>query len=223
MEIFADVPSLELPKSRLTDGLLLVDALVESKLASSKSEARRTIEQGGAYVNNRPVTELDRKADGGRLGERIGHCAAIWKKRSTRCCDSFRETCIADSADQRRWNLCTGPGRYGTRAAQACRSACVCACDGTERLGHSITYLTPLLCKQIFEGERLRGYAVEGSPADCVKLAVSQLIGAPVDLVVSGIQWWLECRYQCVVFRHGSRSDRRSFLPLEQLCCVARV
>lgn len=54
-------------------------------------------------------------------------------------------------------------------------------------VGHSITYLTPLLCKQIFDGERLRGYAVEGSPADCVKLGISQLVGAPVDLVVSGI------------------------------------
>ena len=61
MEIFADVPSLELPKSRLAEGYLLVDALVESKLASSKSEARRTIEQGGAYINNRPAPELDRK------------------------------------------------------------------------------------------------------------------------------------------------------------------
>lgn len=63
------------------------------------------------------------------------------------------------------------------------------AAPATEQsgVGHSITYLTPLLCKQIFDGDRLRGYAVEGSPADCVKLAVSQLIGAPVDLVVSGI------------------------------------
>lgn len=63
------------------------------------------------------------------------------------------------------------------------------AAPATEQsgVGHSITYLTPLLSKQIFDGERLRGHAVEGSPADCVKLAVSQLIGGPVDLVVSGI------------------------------------
>lgn len=61
MEIFADVPSVELPRSRLADGVLLVDALVESKLSSSKSEARRTIEQGGGYINNRQCGELDRK------------------------------------------------------------------------------------------------------------------------------------------------------------------
>jgi tyrosyl-tRNA synthetase len=53
--IFADVPSKSLSKQRLTAGLSLVDALVESGLASSKGEARRTIQQGGAYVNNRPM------------------------------------------------------------------------------------------------------------------------------------------------------------------------
>jgi tyrosyl-tRNA synthetase len=33
----------------------LIDALVESGLSPSKSEARRTIQQGGAYINNRPI------------------------------------------------------------------------------------------------------------------------------------------------------------------------
>ncbi len=55
-EIFADVPSQELPRSRLDGaGLNIVDALVESGLAKSKSDARRTVEQGGAYVNNRRI------------------------------------------------------------------------------------------------------------------------------------------------------------------------
>ena len=54
-------------------------------------------------------------------------------------------------------------------------------------VGHSITYLSPLVCKEIYDGSRFRGFAVEGSPADCVKLGVSQLIPQPVDLVVSGI------------------------------------
>lgn len=54
-------------------------------------------------------------------------------------------------------------------------------------VGHSITYLSPLVCKEIFDGTRFRGYAVEGSPADCVKLGISQLLPKPIDLVVSGI------------------------------------
>jgi tyrosyl-tRNA synthetase len=59
-QIFADVPSRELPRARLAgDGLSLVDALVESGLAKSKGDARRTIQQGGAYVNNRRIGELE--------------------------------------------------------------------------------------------------------------------------------------------------------------------
>ena len=55
-EIFADVPSQQLGRDRLGGGgLNIVDALVEAGLAKSKGEARRTVEQGGAYVNNRRI------------------------------------------------------------------------------------------------------------------------------------------------------------------------
>jgi tyrosyl-tRNA synthetase len=61
-EIFADVPSQTLPRDRLTgDGLPLADALALAGLAKSKSEARRTIAQGGAYINNRPKADVDAK------------------------------------------------------------------------------------------------------------------------------------------------------------------
>jgi tyrosyl-tRNA synthetase len=61
-EIFADVPSKELSRSRLQgDGVSLIDALVESGLAKNKSDARRTIEQGGAYVNNRRLESLEHR------------------------------------------------------------------------------------------------------------------------------------------------------------------
>lgn len=53
-------------------------------------------------------------------------------------------------------------------------------------VGHSITFLTPLMAKEVYDGERRRGWAVEGSPADCVKLALGELCRDP-DLVVSGI------------------------------------
>ncbi len=59
-EVFADVPSRELPRDRLAgEGIALVEALVESGLAKSKGEARRIITQGGAYVNNRRVRDVD--------------------------------------------------------------------------------------------------------------------------------------------------------------------
>jgi tyrosyl-tRNA synthetase len=57
--IFADVPSRELPRQRLSDGLSALDALVEAGLAKSKGDARRFIQQGGAYVNNRRIAGID--------------------------------------------------------------------------------------------------------------------------------------------------------------------
>ncbi len=58
-EIFADVPSRELPRSRLDgEGLNLVDAFVQAGLFKSKSDARRTVQQGGAYVNNQRAEGL---------------------------------------------------------------------------------------------------------------------------------------------------------------------
>jgi tyrosyl-tRNA synthetase len=61
VQIFADVPSQRLPRRQLADdgGLPIVDALVAAGLAKSKGDARRTVEQGGAYVNNRRVTGVD--------------------------------------------------------------------------------------------------------------------------------------------------------------------
>ena len=54
-------------------------------------------------------------------------------------------------------------------------------------VGHSITFLSPLICKEVFEGQQQRGWAVEGSPADCVKLGVFEFSPHRPDLVVSGV------------------------------------
>jgi 5'-nucleotidase len=54
-------------------------------------------------------------------------------------------------------------------------------------VGHSITFLSPLMAKEVFDGDRRRGWAVEGSPADCVKLAMGEFCPRRPDLIVSGI------------------------------------
>jgi len=54
-------------------------------------------------------------------------------------------------------------------------------------VGHSVTYLIPLIVKEVYEGERHWGWAVEGSPADCVRIGVSEFCPRRPDLVVSGI------------------------------------
>ncbi|MHB1035210.1 MAG: 5'/3'-nucleotidase SurE [Pirellulales bacterium] len=54
-------------------------------------------------------------------------------------------------------------------------------------VGHSITYLSPLIVREVFEDSTRRGWAVEGSPADCVKIGIAEFCPRRPDLVVSGI------------------------------------
>ena len=53
--------------------------------------------------------------------------------------------------------------------------------------GHGITITTPLLTDRVNVEDTFTGIAVDGRPADCVKLAVSQLLPQQPDLVISGI------------------------------------
>ena len=55
-------------------------------------------------------------------------------------------------------------------------------------VGHSITLLTPLLVQEVVdEANQPMGWAVEGRPADCVRLALFELLPQPPDLIVSGL------------------------------------
>jgi 5'-nucleotidase len=55
--------------------------------------------------------------------------------------------------------------------------------------GHSVTLYSPLLVSEIFEEDETSflGWAVEGRPADCVKLALLELLAEPPELIVSGL------------------------------------
>jgi len=57
----AEVPTTRIPRAKLAEGWGLVDAVVETGLAKSKGEARRLIGQGGIYVNNRQVGDVNLK------------------------------------------------------------------------------------------------------------------------------------------------------------------
>src|SRR5438477_9540222 len=53
--------------------------------------------------------------------------------------------------------------------------------------GHGITLTSPLLTNRVTVENAFTGTAIDGRPADCVKLAVSQILPRQPDLVVSGI------------------------------------
>jgi tyrosyl-tRNA synthetase len=60
LAVFAEAPSTALPRSAFEgEGLSLVEALAGAGLSPSRSAARKAVEQGGAYVNNRRAGGID--------------------------------------------------------------------------------------------------------------------------------------------------------------------
>ena len=54
--------------------------------------------------------------------------------------------------------------------------------------GHSITFHAPLRVEEkAYDHPHVKGYAVNGTPSDCVKLAIKAILPEPPDLIVSGI------------------------------------
>lgn len=53
--------------------------------------------------------------------------------------------------------------------------------------GHSITSFQPLFLTQYNLGGQQKGYAISGTPSDCVKLAIQGGLVATPDLIISGI------------------------------------
>lgn len=64
----------------------------------------------------------------------------------------------------------------------------VAPADVQSGAGHSIS-LRDLTCQSLEIMGKFNGFSVDGSPADCVKLAVNKLVSkkTPIDLVVSGM------------------------------------
>jgi 5'-nucleotidase len=54
-------------------------------------------------------------------------------------------------------------------------------------VGHGITMKYPLRVTKYFKNGNFFGYAVEGTPADCVKMGIRNIMGESPDLVISGI------------------------------------
>jgi 5'-nucleotidase len=54
-------------------------------------------------------------------------------------------------------------------------------------VGHAITISRPLMVRRAIKNGSFLGYAVLGTPADCVKIGIKELAEKPVDLIVSGI------------------------------------
>lgn len=54
--------------------------------------------------------------------------------------------------------------------------------------GHSITLTRPLIIKEVkLQGVKAKAYSIDGTPADCVRLAIDKILNGKVDMIISGI------------------------------------
>jgi tyrosyl-tRNA synthetase len=86
--VLGDVPSSDIAAADFADsGISIVDVLVRTGLAPSKGEARRLVQSGGVYVNNRRLSDVQGRVDradaiGGavillRKGQRATHLVRV--------------------------------------------------------------------------------------------------------------------------------------------------
>jgi 5'-nucleotidase len=54
-------------------------------------------------------------------------------------------------------------------------------------VGHAITLTSPLRVQAVHKNGTFFGYGVKGTPADCVKIAVQELLKEPPEIILSGI------------------------------------
>lgn len=80
------------------------------------------------------------------------------------------------------------PGLWALHAALAPGNEVTIVAPDRERtgVGHAITLHHPLRTARLAVNGT-EGYAVNGTPADCVKLAILEILGGRPDLVVSGL------------------------------------
>ena len=81
------------------------------------------------------------------------------------------------------------PGLWSLYRALGARHTVTVVAPDRERsaVGHAITLHQPLRAALVSVNDGCRGYAVTGTPADCVKLGIMEIIGHRPDAVIAGI------------------------------------
>jgi 5'-nucleotidase len=81
------------------------------------------------------------------------------------------------------------PGLHSLKMALEKIADVLVVAPDTEKsaVGHAITLSDPLRVFEVEKNDRFFGYAVNGTPADCIKLGLKCLIKKQPDVVVSGI------------------------------------
>ncbi len=84
-------------------------------------------------------------------------------------------------------------------------------------VGHAITIADPLRAKSIKREGLHFGWAISGTPADCVKLGIHELVDGPVDLVVSGINPGANVGINCLYSGTVSAATEAAILGIRSI------
>ncbi len=81
------------------------------------------------------------------------------------------------------------PGIYALWEAMTTLGDVAVVAPDTEKsaVGHAITIADPIRTQPVTRRSGFKGYAVTGTPADCVKIAVRSLLDRTPDLIISGV------------------------------------
>ncbi len=86
-------------------------------------------------------------------------------------------------------------------------------------VGHAISLSEPLRVRQVPLDNDIPGWAVSGFPADCVKIAMAELLPEPPDLVVSGINLGPNVGINVLYSGTVSAATEASILGVRALAC----
>ena len=75
-------------------------------------------------------------------------------------------------------------------------------------VGHAITWLDPLRVNMVNRNGGFFGYALKGTPADCVKIAVNELLDPTPEMVISGINLGANVGVNVIYSGNGLRGNR---------------
>ena len=67
LQVMEGVPSIEIEKKLLNENMNLISLLTDTKIFSSKGEARKMITGGGVFINKEKVTSVDEVINAARL------------------------------------------------------------------------------------------------------------------------------------------------------------
>lgn len=84
-------------------------------------------------------------------------------------------------------------------------------------VGHAITISDPIRIQKVKIGNEFDGFAVSGTPADCVKLAVKSIMPTPPDIVVSGINLGANVGYNIIYSGTVSAATEGTLLGIPSL------